>query len=569
MLSPLAALAVVAMAAPGGAVEGPDAFWEAPGFRRGAFLTRGLGARPIGMGGAFTAVADDASAIAWNPGGLGQVPRVQAVVAYDAVGNDLGLSAAAAAVPLGIGVAAVSVQVMDYGGFDWRDSDGFVAVGPGSVMDTAVTVGYALPNPAALGGTSGIAVEYLTEAAGGSLVGGSLGMVIPLGPGFSFGWAVQHLGQEVEGFSLPLRAQGGIAFAPGASARLAVDGGYGMAEKQMWVSAGGEYVIGSLLALRVGYRMQGEDQGLEGMTGLAAGAGFRLGKLGIDYAYQPFGDLATSHRLALLYGLGPSTKLIRDKQWERRPVGISTIQFEPEIVEMTPRVGVRRPAAGALNLAVLDLAGQNVAAGDAAVVSDMLRAALAGTAAFNVIEKQNMTQVLAGQAGCTSEDCAVRLGKLLNVQRMVVGSFGRLMDQLYVSVRVVDVETGKIVFAEAAKGRTAEAVEKGVETLAIRIAGRLGAEAPAGVPGYRVAAPSVQHYEEAVAFYGQGDYDRALDKAQAAVRADDRNWQAWQMLGNCQYAKGDRQAALGSYSRSLEVNPDNGALRAWMNQVAP
>ena len=32
-----------------------------------------LGARPQGMGGAFSAIADDANAIYWNPAGLGQI----------------------------------------------------------------------------------------------------------------------------------------------------------------------------------------------------------------------------------------------------------------------------------------------------------------------------------------------------------------------------------------------------------------------------------------------------------------------------------------------------------------
>ena len=35
----------------------------------------GSGARAFGMGGAFIAVADDATAASWNPGGLGQLER--------------------------------------------------------------------------------------------------------------------------------------------------------------------------------------------------------------------------------------------------------------------------------------------------------------------------------------------------------------------------------------------------------------------------------------------------------------------------------------------------------------
>ncbi|MDR1695069.1 MAG: hypothetical protein LBR69_00315 [Endomicrobium sp.] len=38
-----------------------------------AFLKKGVGARALGMGGAFTSVAGDANAVYWNPAGLGQI----------------------------------------------------------------------------------------------------------------------------------------------------------------------------------------------------------------------------------------------------------------------------------------------------------------------------------------------------------------------------------------------------------------------------------------------------------------------------------------------------------------
>ena len=40
-----------------------------------AFLKIGVGARPIGMGNAFTAVADDINSLAWNPAGLSLLSR--------------------------------------------------------------------------------------------------------------------------------------------------------------------------------------------------------------------------------------------------------------------------------------------------------------------------------------------------------------------------------------------------------------------------------------------------------------------------------------------------------------
>lgn len=44
---------------------------------RGAFSSIGFGAKPLGMGGAFAAVADTADALYWNPAGLAQIPSGQ------------------------------------------------------------------------------------------------------------------------------------------------------------------------------------------------------------------------------------------------------------------------------------------------------------------------------------------------------------------------------------------------------------------------------------------------------------------------------------------------------------
>lgn len=48
---------------------------SAVGTTAAPFLEIEVGSRAIGMGGAFTAVADDANAIYWNPAGLARIPR--------------------------------------------------------------------------------------------------------------------------------------------------------------------------------------------------------------------------------------------------------------------------------------------------------------------------------------------------------------------------------------------------------------------------------------------------------------------------------------------------------------
>jgi len=45
--------------------------------RTGDFLTVGVGARALALGEAFAGIADDATAIYWNPAGLGQINRVE------------------------------------------------------------------------------------------------------------------------------------------------------------------------------------------------------------------------------------------------------------------------------------------------------------------------------------------------------------------------------------------------------------------------------------------------------------------------------------------------------------
>ncbi|MDI6640975.1 MAG: CsgG/HfaB family protein, partial [Elusimicrobiota bacterium] len=66
-------------------------------------------------------------------------------------------------------------------------------------------------------------------------------------------------------------------------------------------------------------------------------------------------------------------------------------------------------------------------ASDASIVSDLLRTELVKIGKFKVLDRANMESILAEQkfqiSGCTDQECAVKIGKLLNVQQVVVGTF--------------------------------------------------------------------------------------------------------------------------------------------------
>ena len=65
---------------------------------------------------------------------------------------------------------------------------------------------------------------------------------------------------------------------------------------------GFEGIIADVLAFRVGY--QGA-RGLGGFGGFRAGIGFKVKNIGVDYAFEPEGDLGDEHRVTLSYGFVP------------------------------------------------------------------------------------------------------------------------------------------------------------------------------------------------------------------------------------------------------------------------
>jgi len=127
-----------------------------------------------------------------------------------------------------------------------------------------------------------------------------------------------------------------------------------------------------------------------------------------------------------------------------------------------------------INIAVADLGRENVSASDASMMSELLRGELAKITSFRVVEKNNMEKILEEHAfqktGCTDQECAVKLGRILNVERMAIGTFGDFMGKKIVLLRLVDVETGSVICSESARGSTLEKLEKEVRIMASRLA---------------------------------------------------------------------------------------------------
>ena len=68
---------------------------------------------------------------------------------------------------------------------------------------------------------------------------------------------------------------------------------------------------------------------------------------------------------------------------------------------------------------------------------------------YTVVERSQMDKIFEQfniqNSGCTDISCAVEYGKMLNAERIVIGTVGLVGETYTISARIVDVETSKIL----------------------------------------------------------------------------------------------------------------------------
>lgn len=124
-------------------------------------------------------------------------------------------------------------------------------------------------------------------------------------------------------------------------------------------------------------------------------------------------------------------------------------------------------------LAVLEFGASNASAADAAVISNLVRSAVVRTGRFIVVDRDNITRVLAEQSfqqtGCTTQACAVKLGRLLNARKIVVGEYAMLGGAPLLTAQLVDVESGRIETTAKEKGFEPRDADAAAERLAAQL----------------------------------------------------------------------------------------------------
>jgi outer membrane protein OmpA-like peptidoglycan-associated protein len=267
----------------------------------------GQGPRAAAMGESFTGLADDASAVYWNPAGLGQLTGYQFALSHHQWFFGITDEVFHAAVPLGpgaLGFGAVYSSEPDVMYWDEELND----FSTYRAWTGVLTAGYGVRffNDYRFGLTAKGMYEALVDGAG---IGGGIDVGLSGTPvkWLGLGVAARHVGimSFDEGTdTLPVEIAGGVRL--GSSMfNATVDAVYPLFDNDPNFRAGVEFSPVPALALRAGYRNGPVDlEKLGYLSGLTAGIGVTVAGFGIDYAFVPYGELGMTHRLGIRIAQG-------------------------------------------------------------------------------------------------------------------------------------------------------------------------------------------------------------------------------------------------------------------------
>ncbi len=228
----------------------------------GAFVDIGFGARPMGLGGAYIAVADDADALFWNPAGVAALNGQVASFFYTRQFNLIPYT-----------FAAYANGMPDK---NWGHSEALLVSGDDALRETTLLFSVAYDLDLLVDGLKiGATFKYKNATFGNNPNGGEgqvrgsavglgmdIGALCPLSSKFTAGlvlknlfdflsWNSSAMGMYSQGS--PLRLLGGIAMRPGHNLLISVD-----LEKSLYsdtrdrLSVGVEKRIFNMLAFRSG-----------------------------------------------------------------------------------------------------------------------------------------------------------------------------------------------------------------------------------------------------------------------------------------------------------------------------
>lgn len=282
------------------------------------FLNLGMGARAIAMGGAYSAIADDASAAYWNPAGLVRSEGASFMFMHASYLSDISFDYLSFASSKGSSAFGGSLGYMNAGSIA-QTSDSGAPLGSYQPRDYYGTISYAADLDAIGAETgrysTGLSAKYLSstiiEKAGAvAFDAGLTGRFEIAGAPLQLGLVAQNFGpgmkynKVTDPLPTTYKLGGAVTVAKNwlFSAELAAPRG-----NSPYLCAGAENIAYSSdnmsVTLRAGLNSL-TLSGVSGLNGLSAGMGLGFSRVSVDYAVVLFGELGMAHRLSMTLKLG-------------------------------------------------------------------------------------------------------------------------------------------------------------------------------------------------------------------------------------------------------------------------
>ncbi len=295
------------------------------GISTAQFLKIGVGGRASAMGESFIAIADDASALYWNPAGIAQFNKNQLIISHNVWVVDINNDFIGAVYHLdddnsfGASLTAVTMD-------DMPVTTEFAPFGTGEYFgytDIAVSITYArkMTKQFSFGGS----VKYVEETMDKLKM---RGVMIDLGTYYKTGLGSTRFAVTVSNFGSELAPDGQVtlvgnreidewqSFAPPTIFRIgfALEP-YESEEHRITtsiqlnhpndnsenVAIGAEYAWQNMFLLRGGYKFNVDEQNFS--FGVGVKVPISIAEFSFDYAYTNFERLGSAHRFSIILGI--------------------------------------------------------------------------------------------------------------------------------------------------------------------------------------------------------------------------------------------------------------------------
>jgi hypothetical protein len=294
------------------------------GTSAGTFLKIGVGARPVGMGGAFVAVANDPTTIYWNPAGIAGLLRTNVTISHTEWPADVNYEYLGVILPVERLGGSIGIQ---FGALytDIQETTELQPFGTGQTYTYTDFVGgltYArrFTDKLLIGGTLKFVHENLGLDVGGTTVNtwlvdvgsiyyigfGSLRIGVALanfGPDFNPNGKYYSPDGEVRNWDSanpPTQFRWGVAWEPVETRDMTLTTALEVsqpADNQQAFKTGLEWTLRRIVSLRTGYDFNADEIKWSAGAGVVGAIGTTRGS--VDYAYSDGAVLGPIHHLSL------------------------------------------------------------------------------------------------------------------------------------------------------------------------------------------------------------------------------------------------------------------------------